>query len=675
MKERYLDAIERIRQIREERSVERPFRDFFRAEALFLEALDNWIQKTEGKDIFSLDISTAKEAQALYSDMTEDKYESSYLNPSFASVQLSEYGNVLSALAMELRALIPDAFEKREDRITSAMELFLEIYCMFEVDNEDIPTVRAIQDAMYSYFYDYSEDFQRMVMEEQFTRKKTVLKRILEEENFASTDYLFFSGEYVSEESLKTAEFILQLEDGEVDRMAYTWYFGFKEGFRLQKKPYDKKSLIELRFPAGFERIAKRTAEYFRKDGYDFTVPRSPRHLLMTSPRGAMAYYVSPNRQMDYDHSYDLSLFMGDRITARMLEERRQLFKMLYHQGVSDYAGPVVMESFGEPDFTPVQKEEILHFTEHQTRVYGNYRNSLQLLTHEYILEEERSFTIISWPLPSIGDQFPEIFRDTIEVNTMDPTKYGHIQESLIDALNEAEYVHVTGSGNDTDIRVILHPLSDPERETKFENCLSDVNIPLGEVFTSPVLEGTEGLLHVQSVFIEGICFKGLKIYFKEGRVIDYSCENFQDPEEGRALIRRLIFGEKEGLPLGEFAIGTNTRAYRMIEKYGIGGKMPILISEKTGPHFAVGDTCYSFMEDMKLYNPDGKEIIAKDNSCSIKRKTDPEQAYFAVHTDITIPYNELGNITGVRKDGSEIEIIKNGRFVLPGTEALNDDL
>ena len=34
-------------------------------------------------------------------------------------------------------------------------------------------------------------------------------------------------------------------------------------------------------------------------------------------------------------------------------------------------------------------------------------------------------------------------------------------------------------------------------------------------------------------------------------------------------------------------------------KKYGIEDKMPILIAEKMGPHFAVGDTCYSWCEDI----------------------------------------------------------------------------
>jgi hypothetical protein len=135
------------------------------------------------------------------------------------------------------------------------------------------------------------------------------------------------------------------------------------------------------------------------------------------------------------------------------------------------------------------------------------------------------------------------------------------------------------------------------------------------------------------------------------------------------------VLHHHETLPIGEFAIGTNTTAYVVARKYGVEDKLPILIAEKTGPHFAVGDTCYSHTEEIKVYNPDGKEIVARENTKSRLRDTDPTAAYFNCHTDITIPYEELGELTAVRKDGSRIEILRNGRFVLPGTEELNKPL
>ena len=99
------------------------------------------------------------------------------------------------------------------------------------------------------------------------------------------------------------------------------------------------------------------------------------------------------------------------------------------------------------------------------------------------------------------------------------------------------------------------------------------------------------------------------------------------------------------------------------------------MIAEKMGPHFAVGDTCYTWCEDTKVYNPNGKEIIARDNEISILRKEDVSKAYFGCHTDITIPYEELEILEVVRRDGTTIPIIENGKFVLEGTEELNEAL
>ena len=154
--------------------------------------------------------------------------------------------------------------------------------------------------------------------------------------------------------------------------------------------------------------------------------------------------------------------------------------------------------------------------------------------------------------------------------------------------------------------------------------------------------------------------------------VTEYNCANFPVEEQNKAFIQENLMNHRDTLPLGEFAIGTNTTAYAMAQKYDIVHKLPILIVEKMGPHFAIGDTCYSHSEEVRLFNPDGKEIVAKENECSILRNEDMEKAYFNCHTDITIPYDEIGKITAVKADGEEIVLLENGRFVLAGTEELN---
>ncbi|MCD8151735.1 MAG: aminopeptidase, partial [Clostridiales bacterium] len=250
------------------------------------------------------------------------------------------------------------------------------------------------------------------------------------------------------------------------------------------------------------------------------------------------------------------------------------------------------------------------------------------------------------------------------------------IQQRLIDVLDGAERVHIVGCGdNHTDLTVAIRPLEDPEKQTAFENCVADVNIPVGEVFTSPVLTGTNGVLHVTEVFLNGLQYRNLEVVFKDGMIDSYSCTNFDSEEENRKYMKDNVLMHHETLPMGEFAIGTNTTAYRMARPYQIQEKMPILIAEKTGPHFAVGDTCYSREEEIERKNPDGKSIVAKENEVSVLRSEDPSKAYFNCHTDITIPYNELGAITAVYPDGSTADIIRDGLFRVEGTEELNGPL
>ena len=352
-----------------------------------------------------------------------------------------------------------------------------------------------------------------------------------------------------------------------------------------------------------------------------------------------------------------------------------------YKKEAAVYAGPAVIETFGEPGFEPVNKPEAWAFTEKQQNLYLEYRNLSMPVVNEYIPGDETSFTIIAFPVPAIGEHFTEIFKETIRINTLDYELYRDMQQKIIDVLDTAEYVEVIGKGeNRTNMQVRLAALSDPEKQTKFENCVADVNIPLGEVFTSPKLAGTNGILNVGTVYIGDIQYRNLLMEFKDGRVVSAVCDNFAengeiDKEAGHRLIVQGIMNGHEILPLGEFAIGTNTTAYAMAEKFGILDRLPILIVEKMGPHFAVGDTCYSWSEDSPMYNPDGKEMIARDNEVSILRKEDVSKAYFGVHTDITIPYKELERISAVREDGTKVDLILDGRFVLAGLDELNRPL
>ena len=470
----------------------------------------------------------------------------------------------------------------------------------------------------------------------------------------------------MSENELGTAAYLASLPEETIRKMADVYTEGYRTGFVNTGKDLAKKGTVNIRYVLGFERVVRAAAANFRKMGLEPVLYRAAAGVLAKKGAGRVGYHGGiPNMQYDYDHRNDQALFLDKRFIERKLEVMRTTYER-NKELARAMAGPAVMETFGEQPFAPQPKPEAPALTAKQEELQLLYDSRASQMTNEYIPGDERSFTIIAWPVPQIGEDYREIFDEVIRINTLDAEQYGQVQQTLIDALDQGEYVRILGAnGNRTDMKVQLYRLRDPGKETIFENCVADVNIPVGEVFTSPVLEGTCGTLHVSCVYLNGLQFRDLELTFADGMITGYRCGNFADEEEGRKYIYDNILFRHETLPLGEFAIGTNTTAYVTARKYGIAGKMPILIAEKTGPHFAVGDTCYSWAEDIRVYNPDGKEIVARDNAVSARRREDVSKAYFHCHTDITIPYEELGRIAVVTGDGREIPLISGGEFVL----------
>ena len=565
------------------------------------------------------------------------------------------------------------AFEMRLEYIAILCETFLEVYNLFtqawEEENET-PREQAVRDALYWYVSDYVDLHLPWRIREGLDPALSFAADIIMDSDLTDLRYLYQYGEYVSDSERRLAAFMASLPEETIEKMAHTYTEGYRRGFEVMGRDLSKKKTVVVEYQLGFERMIRRAVEQFRSLGLEPVCYRAAVESLNRRSNGKRGYYgTSANRQYDYDHRYDSALYMGNAFKERKLSILKTAYEE-YKDLAAMCAGPAVVETFGEEEFEPVNKKTAFSLNDHQQELTLSYATASRQIVNQYMPGDETSFTIIAFPRPEIGPDFEEIFKETIRINTLDYDTYQKIQQTLIDALDQAEYVRITGrEGNETDLTVHLHTLNDPSRETNFENCVSDVNIPLGEVFTSPVLEGTKGLLHVKEVYVREYLFKDLRLEFEDGRVTEFSCGNF---DSGKELVKQVILNGHSWLPLGEFAIGTNTAAYAMAKKYNIGSKLPILIAEKTGPHFAVGDTCYSFAEDSPMYNPDGKEVIARDNEISLLRKEDMSRAYFSCHTDITIPYNELGDITAVKADGSEILLIQAGQFVLPGTEKLN---
>ena len=673
MLERFMLMKERILEIQEEELVKDPYRDFFRRTAAFITQMLQVYDKLQAGwlDTASLEELEANN-QAMYQDILPQNYEKSYGNPSYAQAMLGEeMGQLLSFLYTEIRGMIVFVYENRLFDMTVAMELFIQIYNLFE---EETVSAKDVQDAIYWYVSDYSDEMVGHRVREGVDPELNFATNIICGNNLADVRYLYKFGEYVTENEIRMAKFLSDMPQEKLESMARTYTEGYRRGFLAANIDLSKKKTVNIRFQLGFEPMVKAAISQFAKMGLAPVMYRSAVHTVNKRQHMRIGYYGAvPNPQFDYDHKDDQALYLDHEFVQRKL----RVLQVAYEQVktlAGEHAGPAVIETFGETPFAPVKNPKACALSPHQQKLQVSYDNESGQLVNRYIKGDERSFTIIAYPVAEIGPKFEEIFQETVKINTLDNEQYQKIQQSVIDALDQGVRVHIEGmNGNDTNLTVCLQELKNPEKETNFENCVADVNIPVGEVFTSPKLTGTNGILAVSKVFLRGLEYRNLHIRFQDGMIADYICSNFESQEDSKNFIKENLLYHHDTLPLGEFAIGTNTTAYVMAKKYNIGHLLPILIAEKTGPHFAVGDTCYSWSEDTATFNPDGKEITAKDNEVSILRKEDLSKAYFGCHTDITIPYDELGAIWVETRDGERISIIENGKFVLKGTEALNE--
>ena len=679
--ERHELVIGRIEEIAVSCEIRDEYYPYFNQVSLFLRRIDEVLTDSLNGSLYKY--SSNKKFllnKDLYIELNRKNYERSFLNPAYAAAKFGkEIGQIFSAIYAELRSCIIYAYEQNLEQVLIREEFFLQLYGMYlesSQDGDGRVDADDLKNAYRDWAYDYIDDMLSDSMRKTFAATESLPKSIITEGDLSDECYLYDYGEYISDTEITMARFMAELDDATVKKMADTYTEGFRKGFVATGKDISIKKTVEIRYFLGIERVVRQAVINFREMGLETIVHYSNPSFLLG--RGVIKHGMdctSPNKQFDADHEYDRVLCFDNGYKERKLECYRDILENIKEQAAV-YAGPACIEAFGEEAFVPTDKNEKLSPDKDTRKRFIEYTSRAGEILNNYVKGEERSFTIIAFPTPAIGEQFEDIFKEIIKINTLDYELYMGMQQIIIDALDKAQYVRITGmNGNKTDLKVNLVDITNDDNATKFENCVADVNIPVGEVFTTPVLEGTEGILHVKDVYLNGIQFVDLTLSFKDGIIDNVSCKNYEDAEANRKLIDTYLLFNHETLPLGEFAIGTNTVAYYATKKYGLEAIMPILIAEKTGPHFAVGDTCYSHEEDVVTYNPDGKRIAAKENRYSVMRFDKPSEAYFNCHTDITIPYDELGSLTAVGSDGYETDILKNGEFVLKGLGILNKPL
>lgn len=111
-----------------------------------------------------------------------------------------------------------------------------------------------------------------------------------------------------------------------------------------------------------------------------------------------------------------------------------------------------------------------------------------------------------------------------------------------------------------------------------FVASIGDHNLPSGEAFTAPILEGTEGTARIDlPAIVEGQEVQGLTLTFDDGEVVDWGAE------KGAQAVESLLDTDEGARRLGELGIGMNRGIHKPTRN--------ILLDEKMGGtiHLALG--------------------------------------------------------------------------------------
>lgn len=178
------------------------------------------------------------------------------------------------------------------------------------------------------------------------------------ESDLSDLSYLYRFGEYISEQELQTAGFLNRLPEETIRCMADTYTDGYIRGFAVMGRDLSKKKTVLIRYPLGFERMIRQAVKNFEAHGLSVIFMRQPwTASIKTRQEERDTPPLRPISSMTMTTGMTAPFIMIRRSGDRKLSVLKTAYEQ-YKKEAAEYAGPAVVETFGEESFSPVNKEE-----------------------------------------------------------------------------------------------------------------------------------------------------------------------------------------------------------------------------------------------------------------------------------------------------------------------------
>ena len=130
-------------------------------------------------------------------------------------------------------------------------------------------------------------------------------------------------------------------------------------------------------------------------------------------------------------------------------------------------------------------------------------------------------------------------------VCTMDYSRMAEAVKPLQERMSSTDEVRIQGPG-DTDLVFSI-------RDIPSIPCCGEMNIPDGEIFTAPVRDSVQGVMHYNTPTVyQGVDFENVRLVFADGRIVEASAD------KGEEHLPTLFDTDEGARYVGEFAMGFN---------------------------------------------------------------------------------------------------------------------
>lgn len=176
-----------------------------------------------------------------------------------------------------------------------------------------------------------------------------------------------------------------------------------------------------------------------------------------------------------------------------------------------------------------------------------NYRKITEPVLN-YRVDKTR-WCVLRWPNPSMAQgakMSSEAFEDFyFEACLADYPKMAKAAQNLVDLMNRTDKVRLVANGTDLTFSI---------KDIPAIPCCGNMNIPDGEVYTAPVRNSVNGVIHYNTpTLYDGKYFSNIRLEFKDGKIVNATCESGDN-----VALNALFDTDEGGRYVGEFAIGFN---------------------------------------------------------------------------------------------------------------------